>query len=196
MTKSPAPRQAPERDADMVIVGRIGKPHGVRGELSVHSHAESPELFADLDEVHLLAPDGTIQTYPIQAWRPHSRVLLLKLKGVDDRDQAALLTGRDLAVYEADLPELDEDEVYLHDLLGLDVIDEQGRSLGRFEHFLETAEHEVWVIKHPSGKEILLPAVDEVILGADLEAGTITVAPPEGLLELYLGDSQDTKPQS
>lgn len=180
-----------EPGADMVIVGRIGKPHGVRGELSVHSHAESPALFDGLAEVHLLDPDGVVQTYPLQSWRPHGRVLLFKLSGVDDRDQAALLTGRDLAVTEADLPELGEDEVYLHDLIGLEVLDQQGNSLGRFDHFVDTAEHEVWVVLHPSGREILLPAVDEVVLEADLAAGTITVNPPEGLLDLYLDETDN-----
>ncbi len=180
-----------EPNADMVIVGRTGKPHGVRGELSVHSQAQSPDLFDNLSQVHLLDRDGTIMTFGLAKWRPHGRVLLVKLDGVDDRDQAALLTGLDLAVNEADLPELDDDEVYLHDLLGLEVVDEQGQSLGRFENFLDTAEHEVWVVAHPSGKEILLPAVDEVILSVDLEAGTITVDPPEGLLDLYLADPED-----
>lgn len=185
---SPGPFRVPEKDAELVLVGRIGKPHGVRGEVSVHSHAQSPELFDHLEEVHLLARDGSVRTYALKSWRPHGKGVLLTLAGVEDRDQAALLTGQDLAVNEADLPEPEEDEVYLHDLLGLEVRDAEGAVLGRFEHFLETAEHDVWVIEHPSGKEILLPAVEEVIQEIDLDAGTITVDPPDGLLDLYLND--------
>lgn len=97
------------------------------------------------------------------------------------------LRGQTLLIPESALPELDEDEVYLHDMLGLSVVlDATGQKLGVLDHVLFHGEQELWSILTPEGKEILLPAVPEFVADIDLDTEIIRITPPEGLLELYM----------
>ncbi|MGE4292351.1 MAG: ribosome maturation factor RimM [Desulfovibrio sp.] len=173
-------------DRELVLVGKVIKPHGIRGEICVESYADSPALFFGLAAVLLGTGRGKPVRFALRAARGHQDRLLLTLEGVADRNRAEELRGREVFVRESDLPELEDDEFYLRDLLGLDVLLEDGTRLGVLENFLETPGQLVWSIAHDSGKEILLPAVPEFLVDVDPEAGTITVAPPEGLVEMYL----------
>lgn len=174
------------KQTGFVIVGQIVKPHGIRGELCVKSHAQSPELFGQVPSIHLQEGAKPPTAHTVLAWREHKGQVLLTLKGVADRDAAEALRGREVLVREADLPELDEEEHYLYQLMGCRVTLEDGTDIGVLEHFFETAEQDTWVIVNEAGTEILLPAVPEFVLDVDLDAGVIVVAPPEGLLDLYL----------
>ena len=89
-------------------------------------------------------------------------------------------------VREEDLPELSEGEHYLYEMMGCRVVLEDGTEVGVLEQFFESAKQEVWVIINEQKQEILLPAVPEFILDIDLDTETITIAPPEGLLDIYL----------
>lgn len=173
-------------DRELVLVGKVVKPHGIRGEICVESYADSPSLF--FDTAHLLI--GTGRGRPVRrevlGAREHQGRVLLTLAGVTDRNRAEELRGSDVYVPESVLPELEDDEFYLRDLLGMDVLLENGERLGVLENFLETTGQVVWSIRHPSGREILLPAVPEFLADVDMEGGTITVVPPEGLVEMYL----------
>ena len=127
--------------ADLVEIGTLARPHGIRGEIRVNYYADSLEL----------------------------------------------LRGQTLLIPESALPELDEDEVYLHDMLGLSVVlDATGQKLGVLDHVLFHGEQELWSILTPEGKEILLPAVPEFVADIDLDTEIIRITPPEGLLELYM----------
>ncbi|MUM77730.1 16S rRNA processing protein RimM [Pseudodesulfovibrio sp. F-1] len=174
------------KQTGFVLVGEIVKPHGIRGELRVRSHAESPELFGLVPAIHLREPGAKPAARVIRSWREHKGFVLLTLDGVTDRDGAEALRGREVLVREADLPDLDEDEHYLYQLMGCRVTLEDGSPVGVLEHFFETAGQDTWVIVNEAGAEILLPAVPEFVLDVDLDAGVIVVAPPEGLLDLYL----------
>lgn len=104
-----------------------------------------------------------------------------------DRTAAEFLRGQTLLIPESALPELDEDEVYLHDMLGLSVVlDATGQKLGVLDHVLFHGEQELWSILTPEGKDILLPAVPEFVADIDLDTEIIRITPPEGLLELYM----------
>ena len=87
-----------------------------------------------------------------------------------------------------DLPEPDDDEVYLEDLLGCDVVLPDGSRIGRLDHFEYPAGLEMWVIMTDDDKEVLFPARAEFIAGFDLEAPAVVIDPPEGLLDIYLAD--------
>lgn len=178
-------------DRDLVLVGKVIKPHGIRGEICVESYADSPALFFGIDAVLLGSGRGKPARFELSAARAHKDRLLLTLKGVGDRNRAEELRGREIFVPESALPELDDDEFYLRDLLGLDVLLEDGSRLGVLDNFMETAGQIVWSITHDSGKEILLPAVSEFLVAVDPDAGSITVAPPEGLVEMYLDAGAD-----
>lgn len=175
-----------EAASDLVVVGRVAKPHGIRGELCMDCHAESPLLFKGLKHVWLAEPGKRPLRLELASSRPHQGRVLLILKAIPDRTAAEGLRGMDVLVREADLPELDDDEFYMHEILGFAVEDESGADLGVLDNFLENAEQFTWVIKHPSGREIMLPAVDAFVVDINAEAGRIVVAPPEGLLDIYL----------
>ncbi len=178
---------------DLVAVGRVIKPHGVRGECCVQTYADSPALFNALANVRL-APEGAApalgRSARIASWRPHKDRVLVTFRGVDDRDAAEALRGLELMVPVADLPPPDEDEVWLMDLPGLEVRLPGGQVLGAIERVDMPAGQEIWVID-AAGREVLFPAVAEFVAEVDMEAGFVVIDPPPGLLDIYLAAESD-----
>jgi 16S rRNA processing protein RimM len=121
----------------------------------------------------------------VASCRPHQGRALLTIEGVTDRDAAELLRGMEVLVEASKLPEISEDEVYLHDIVGFDAVLEDGSKVGTLEGFLDVPGQDVWIILGPDGREILLPAHDETIVEIDTQARRIVVDPPPGLLDLY-----------
>jgi 16S rRNA processing protein RimM len=182
--RSPEPR--------FLAVGRIVRPHGLRGELRVEIHTDYPERFALLEHVYLAPPLGDPSApglhgagpgvrYALQGHRFHSRWVLLKLAGIDDRTQAETLRGLWVWIAPEQAAPLDKGDIYLHDMLDLAVVTDEGETLGVIAHIIETGASPVYVVRGLRG-EILLPDTDEVILDVDLEAGQVTVHIIEGLL--------------
>lgn len=186
----------------LVAVARVAKAHGIRGELGVEIHADSPLLFAPGATIYLAKPlgpgrgDARPRPCVVVNAREHNGRLVLALEGVADRNAAEALRGAELFVSEADLPPPDEGEEYLHKLLGARVLLAGGAQVGVFEAILDTPAQLTFVIRSPEGAEILFPAVPEFILGLDAEAGEIVIDPPPGLLELYLNAPPDKSGKS
>jgi 16S rRNA processing protein RimM len=172
----------------LVLVGEVTKPHGIRGEVCVALHADSSDFLAKGRTVLLRAPRPGAPVVPatVRASRAHKGCMLALFDNVPDRNRAEEMRGLEVYVREADLPELDEDEIYLRELEGLDVLLPDGQRLGRLSGFSDPGGQELWEITTDSGKEVLLPATPEFVIAVDLEAGTVTVDPPPGLLDLYL----------
>jgi len=176
--------------SSLVVLGRLMKPHGIKGAIRVEYYAESPELL----EKPLMLRAGRFAPRPvrIREWSLWKDQLILTIEGVNDRTQAEQMRGQELLIDASHLPEAEEDEPYLRDLLGLAVKLESGEVIGELEDIDFPAGQEMWVIRAPEsegGYEILLPAVPEFVLDIDLDAEVVTIAPPEGLLELYRGDA-------
>lgn len=168
----------------LVAIGTLARPHGVHGEIRVHYYAESPLLLSG--EIYLQAGTLPPRKVEIQTMRLHQGVPLVRFVDVPDRTAAEHLRGQIVLVPYERLPELEEDETYLTDLLGLPVyLDATGKQIGILDHVLFQGEQETWCILTPEGKEILLPAVPEFVAEIDLEAESIRITPPEGLLEIY-----------
>lgn len=194
-----------------IVVGEVSKPHGVKGELCIHCRASSPSLFDATDRVRLTPPGQTqpaeragrrggprSASFKIVSWRPHKDRVLMFLEGVADRDAAEALRGRLVEIDAEALPKASPDEVFIHELLGCRVREagaaDDAPDLGILEDVLDEAGQELWVIRGPKDREILLPAVPEFVESIDLEAGLIVVCPPPGLLELFAeapGDVSD-----
>ncbi len=180
----------------LVAVARVAKAHGIRGELCMDIHADSPLLFAPGSTLFLApAPlpgqkgrGGRPRPYVVKTSRDHNGRLILTLEGVADRNAAEALRGAEVLIAEADLPPPDEGEEYLHRLLGSKVFLADESLVGVFEAILDTPGQLTWVITAASGKEILFPAVPEFLLGLDADAKVIHIDPPPGLLELYLNE--------
>ena len=172
--------------SSLVVLGRLAKPHGVKGDIRVDYYADS----ADLLDKPLMLRAGHFAPRPIRVrdWHLWKDQLILGIEGCNDRSAAEQLRGQELLIDASFLPEADEDEPYLRDLIGLSVRLEDGTLVGELESVDFPAGQEMWSIRAPEnegGYEILFPAVPEFVLDIDLSAETVTIAPPEGLLDLY-----------
>lgn len=177
--------------SSLVVLGRLMKPHGIKGAIRVEYYAESPDLL----EKPLMLRAGRFAPRPvrIREWSLWKDQLILTIEGINDRTQAEQMRGQELLIDASFLPEAEDDEPYLRDLIGLSVYLENGDFIGELEDVDFPAGQEMWVIRAPEsagGAEILLPAVPEFVLDIDLTAEKVVIAPPEGLLDLYLGDAQ------
>ncbi len=166
-------------DAERYLaIGRIVAPRGVRGELRVEVETEDPERFRVLERVYL---GEEHVAYAVRGARLHDRQALLLLVGIDDRTAAEALRGSWVYVSIEDALPLAEGEYYYHQIVGLQTVTEDGDALGRVTQVFPTGANDVYVIQGPRG-EILLPALEGVILRIDLPNGRMTVRIPEGLL--------------
>jgi 16S rRNA processing protein RimM len=159
-----------------LAVGRILRPHGVRGELRVEVITSSPERLNQHAYFFLASPDHpeAVRRYPVEKIRWHRERLLLKLGGCDDRNGADELRGMLVQIPIEEAVPLEEGEYYHFQLLGVRVETEDGEWLGQVVQVLETGAHDVYVVRGPRG-EMLLPAVDELVLELDLESKRMVV---------------------
>lgn len=171
----------PVDSGELVEVGRIHGPHGIRGELKVESLTDFPERFTPGSKLLLAAPDGRVRPTVVLSSRVHKNRYLLTVEGVEDRTAAEGLRGGFLKVAEEDLTPLPPGRHYQFQLLGLSVVTDKGRSLGPVEDIFPTGGNLVLVVGSEEG-EILLPYIDDVVLNVDLEEGRITVHLLDGLL--------------
>jgi 16S rRNA processing protein RimM len=159
-----------------LAVGRVLRPHGIRGELRVEVVTDFPERL-DQHAVFYLAPPNapeSVQSYPVQGMRWHKGVLLLKLVGCDDRNAADGLRGKLVQIPIEDAVPLEEGEYYHFEMSGVRVETEGGEQLGRVVEVLSTRANDVYVVRGPGG-ELLLPAVEGVVRELDVEGRRMVV---------------------
>ncbi len=157
-----------------IEIGRIGKPHGLRGGLRFRPHDPNSTLLEVVKDVRVGAssPDEPMRLRP----NPSGRIPgVMMLEGVDDRDAAERLRGYGVWVHRSVLPPLDEDEYYLCDLLGLSVLDEKGRLLGVIEDVMSTGAHDIYIVRGEEVGELMVPAVSQFVGPPNLEEGTIVL---------------------
>jgi len=169
-----------------VTVGRIGRPHGIRGAVVVGVRTDEPELrFAKGAQLDT-DPSG-VGPLTVAATRWHSGELLVRFAGVDDRDAAAELRGTWLLVDSATIaPPDDPDEFLDTDLIGLSVRTADGTAVGTVGDVLHPAQ-DVLVVKTPDAREIMIPFVKAIVPEVDIKSGVVVIDPPEGLLNLEEG---------
>ncbi|MDX1663933.1 MAG: ribosome maturation factor RimM [Candidatus Promineifilaceae bacterium] len=165
-----------------LVIGRVVRPHGVRGEMRVESHTELPERFTWLEQVYLARDpdDPDPERHAVDTVRFHKGYVLLALVDVNSRESAEMLRGAWLMVPVAEALPLEEGEVYHYQLEGLEVVSDEGEYLGELAEIIETGANEVFVVRHAEG-ELLLPNIEAVVKEVDLEAGRMTVHLMEGL---------------
>ncbi|OEU85884.1 16S rRNA processing protein RimM [Streptomyces abyssalis] len=165
-----------------LVVARIGRAHGIKGEVTVEVRTDEPES--------RLAPGAVLATDPprpdpltIERGRVHSGRLLLRFEGVQDRGAAEALRNT-LLIAEVDPDEQPEDpeEFYDHQLVDLDVVTRDGTAVGRVEEVAHPPGQDLLVVKREDGSEALIPFVTEIVPEVDLEAQRIVIEPPPGLL--------------
>ncbi len=166
-----------------LVVGRIGRPHGVRGEVEVQVWTDFPERFRPGSRLYVGKPDGSdSRPVAVLAARPHHDRLLVRLDLAADRTAAGALTGLHLLVPATEAMPLEADAYYHHQLVGLAVVLPDGSAVGDVTEVLETGSADVLVVQGPQG-EVLLPMIGAVIASVDLAAGRLLITPIPGLLE-------------
>ena len=176
---------------EFIIVGRIRKAHGVRGEVVVECITDAPDaIFASGHRVFAGTVTGDIarsrQELHIESSRPFNDGLLVHFDEIADRTAADLWRGRYLLVPESEVPALGDDEVYLHDLLGMRVVLVSGEEVGVVEELYELPQGLAIDVRRRAPREnetVMLLYDDNTVASVDKDARTIVVTPPEGLLE-------------
>lgn len=159
---------------NLVVVGKIGAPYGVRGWVKMHSFTEpSGNLFG----YPLLIQEHAAnwRALEIEEFKAHGDGFVAKLVGVADRDQATLITNAEIAVLRENLPELDSEEFYWTDLIGLTVYNQDNIELGQIEDYFETGANDVIVVKSANGSHLIPFVPDMYVLDINLSTKQMRV---------------------
>ena len=177
--KKPAER---ENHMDRIKVGKIVSAVGIRGEVRVYPYTDYPERFEELDSV--FAGEDRLEPEKI---RYHKNTVIIKFRGVNDRNAAEALRDRFLEIDKKDLRELGEDEYYIFDLIGLEAQDQNGKRIGRVSDVIQNSAQDLYEIEHIDGKKYFVPAVKEFVTDIDINRGIMKIKPIEGLF----GDQEE-----
>ena len=171
------------RDGDFVLVGRVLKPVGLRGELKALAHTERPESFSGFRRVFL---GDARREYALRHARINGDAVTLALASCEDRNAAEALRGQDIWLAVGDLPKVEPGERYLHELMGKTAYQgDAPEPLGRIEAVMDSPAHPLLVIRG-DGREWLVPAVRAFI--AEVGAESVRFELPPGLLDINVGE--------
>lgn len=164
-----------------VVVGRIGKAHGIRGDVTVEVRTDEPERRFAVGNTVYTQHDTPLVVADV---RDHSGVLLLRFQGVDDRTAAEGLRGTllEAEIDPNEVPE-DEDEYYDRQLVGLAAVHVDGRPLGTVADVIHLPGHDLLAVHSEERGEVLVPFVHEIVTEVDLLAGEVIIDPPGGLFD-------------
>jgi 16S rRNA processing protein RimM len=161
--------------ADLIVIGRIARPWGLYGDLKVIVQSDVPERFADLTRVFL---DG--RPYRVRRSKHEGPFARLALAGITSREAADDLRGQFVEIPQSETAPLPEGQFYHFQIIGLRALTEAGEEIGTVSDVIPTGANDVYLVQGPKG-EILVPAIEDVVRSIDLDAGTLTVAPIEGM---------------
>lgn len=171
--------------SERIALGIIRKAHGVRGEASIEPWTDSLERFRQLETVTLVAPgDAKTRETRIEAVREHAGRALVKFAGLDSPEALREFYGWTVEIPESEARALEEDEYFLHDLIGLTLVDAEGADRGVVEDAYEGGGGILLSVKRADGKRYELPFAADICVAVDLAAKTMTVALPEGIDDL------------
>jgi len=159
--------------AEYLLIGEILKPQGVQGQVKVKPYTDDPERFFDLETVYFLKGDK-YEPMGMRCQRIHEEMAYLTLEGVATREAAEALRGQKIYVDRAHAVELDEDEVFICDLIGCEAVDRQGNPLGRVKDVLQYGPTDVYVFDTPKG-EMMMPALKAAIPVVDVKARRVII---------------------
>jgi len=163
---------------EKIKVGKIVNAVGLKGEVKVYNYSDSSEIYEITPEMYIGDKLMKIENVRLQ-----KNMVILKIAGMDDRNAAEAAKGREIFITEDDLPELEEGEFYIRDLIGM-VVTENEVVLGKVKDVIQNTAQDVFEIERENGKQLLIPRVDEFVLDIDLDTREIKVSLPDGLLDL------------
>lgn len=160
----------------LIVIGRLQKPFGIRGEIRVQAYTETFEAFEKSEWLQVKEKRMTIKQI-----RVHKGSVLVLFDGINTPEQASEFSGQLIQTSERNLPAKDEDEYYYFELIGLDVFTKSGRHLGKITEIMATGANDVFVVNGDCG-EVLIPFIDDVVTEIDLATKKVQVDPMEGLI--------------
>ena len=166
---------------DLLRVGSIIKTHGIRGEVKVYPLTDDVNRFKSLKEV-ILEPDSDNITLEIEGVKFQKNIVILKFKGYDNINDIEMHVKKGIYVTRDNAVELEEDEYFIADLIGLKVVTDGGKDFGVIKDVLQTGANDVYIIEH-EGKEVLVPAIKQCILDVSISENRMTIHLLEGLIQ-------------
>ena len=161
-------------------IGQIVNTFGIKGFVKVNPFVDDVLRFDDLEKVYLKR-NKELKEMEVEEVKYHKTMVLIKFKGIDRVEDAELLRNSYLEVDRENAIELEDGEYFIADLLGIDVYTEEGETLGKLEDIFNTGSNDIYVVKAEDGKQLLLPAISEVIKEINLKENKIVVHLLEGL---------------
>jgi 16S rRNA processing protein RimM len=168
---------------DLLLMGRVVRPHGIEGALRIKSYAQSEESFLSAGTVFLRSSDGETREYTVASARPHKNILLMKLEGLNTLEEAETYRGAAILIKRDSLPPEGEEEYFWHELIGLEVYLSGGEYVGTLKHILPTGSNDIYVVQE-GRSEVLIPAIHDVVKEIDLINNRMVISEVEGLLDL------------
>ncbi len=167
---------------DLFLIGRVIKPHGVKGKIKIGYFGEDSRQFHLYRKVFIEDRTGRLQSHEVLEATPQPPRLILQLKDIRTVEEARPLVGKEIYIPKASLPDLPEGEYYWVEIIGMEVETENGKRIGRVKEILPTGSHDIYVVQGEK-REIFLPAVEGVIQSIDREKKRMKVTRMEGLWE-------------
>lgn len=168
--------------SDYIVIGKIDRAHGIKGEAIITSYSDFPERFEHDNIVYVSSRNNQKQELKIEKSRVHHNRFIIKFYNIDTRNEAEQLRGLTLEILSEQIASLPEGRYWHHDIVGLDVYTDDNGFLGTISEVLENPANDIYVVKTPDKKEILLPAIKDVILNIDLDNKKMTVKLIPGLI--------------
>ena len=170
-----------ENKEEYFEIGQIVNTFGIKGEVKVVPFTDDIERFEELNSIYVVKNKQLIE-YEIEQIKYHKNMIILKLKNVEDMNTAEKLKGCYIQIHRKDARELPEGTYFIADIIGSQVITDDGKILGIVDDIYNTGAKDIFVVKDEMGKQILLPHIEEVILNIDVEKQIVTVHLLEGLV--------------
>jgi len=172
----------PGTRADLVRIGEIGAPHGLRGNLKFRLDDPGTTLIDELGRVFIDRGDGPAEYRLIGASPVNPRQMRIALEGVSDANAAEAFRGAVVFAAKDDLPPIEDNEFYYYQTAGCEVLTVDGRVVGHIKSTFFSGAHDIWVVASGGG-EVMIPVIKDVVKSIDLEARRVTIDPIPGLLD-------------
>jgi 16S rRNA processing protein RimM len=174
---------------DCYLLGKLTKTHGLKGELAIWLDVDYPEEYDELDSV-LLEVKGELIPYFVEQIQIRANKSIIKFEDIDTIEEAQKIVNCDIYLPNDNLPELDDNQFYYHEIIDFDVIDEQKGKLGKVTAVYTSDAQDLIAMSYQNA-EILIPVSDEIVKTIDREKHELHTNLPEGLLEIYLEDNNE-----
>lgn len=167
---------------NLLLLGKVIRPHGLTGLLRIKSYAQSEDSFLNPEIIYLKTTSGETHEHRIESLKPHKTIFLMKLKEVNSIKEAEYYKGSEILIGKDFLSPKSEGEYFFYELIGLEVYLDRGEYIGTIKDVISTRSNDVYVVREGK-REVLIPAIQEVVQEIDLTTGKMIISEMEGLLD-------------